>query len=133
MRRATVFLLALAVIPSACATTGGSGRSAPRDVITAEQLADFTNSNRTVLDVVLRLQPRWLNARGSNAAGAFGTPTHTTPAVVQDGLRVANHTSYLSRIPVTHVEEIRFRNSREATMVWGTGFPNGAIELVMKH
>lgn len=64
LRRAGLGLV-MAAVSAGCATTGGSGTSG-RDfgVITAEEIAEVAPQVSNLYQVVERLRPRWLEARG---------------------------------------------------------------------
>ena len=125
MKRARVPLAFLAVLVvsgslAACASGGGSS-SGPRrsaNVISDEELAEFTNL--TVHDVIRRLRPRWLTARGGGE-----------PQVIMDGARMGTP-STLQSISVSDVETLRFHSASDATLRFGTNYPNGAIEVTSR-
>lgn len=112
--------LAVSAVLAACAS-GGGGSSGPRrnaNLITAEELAEYTTF--TVHDVIRRLRPRWLVSRGG------GSPT-----VVMDGARMGGVQS-LQSISVSDVDSLRFLSAADATMRFGTNFPDGAIEVTSR-
>lgn len=116
-----VFLLGAVVGLAACASGGGGGSDGPRrdaNLITSQELAEYTTL--TAHDVIRRLRPRWLRARGGGA-----------PQLIMDGARLGNLDS-LSTISVADVESLRFLSAADATMRFGTNFPNGAIEVVSR-
>lgn len=110
-----LFLLMLA---AACSTTtggqGGTRRSA--DLITQEELQ--TVSNLSVYDAVRRLRPAWLRVRSAAAQ----------PVVFVDGARVGD-VNVLNSYRAAEFVEIRHRNGRDATTLYGTGVGGGTIEL----
>lgn len=109
----------LTVLTAACAS-GGSGDGGPRrdpDLITAEELADYTNL--TCLEVIRRLRPRWLQSRGAEQ----------NPVVYQDGARIGMADQVLGNFSVNDVQSIRYRNASDATTRYGTGHGAGAIEV----
>lgn len=110
-------LLALAILLSGCAS-GGSGSSSRTnpDLITAEELE--TVSNLTAYDAIQRLRPRWLQAR------AIGE----SPVVFLNGAQMGGLDT-LRGIQASNLTSIRFRNGRDATTRYGTGFGGGTIEL----
>lgn len=120
--RVPLILLALAVSAglAACASGGGSS-SGPRrnsNEITAEELTEY--STFTVFDVIRRLRPRWLTARGGGE-----------PQVIMDGARMGTP-SILRSHSVADVESLSFLSASDATMRFGTNFPNGAIEVTSR-
>lgn len=111
--------LLLLVAAAGCASTGdGSSTRATGDVLTQEDLADY--SNQTVYQAVQRLKPTWLRRRGGE------------PEVVVDGVHRGG-TGVLHQISVLEVGEIRYRDPGEATMRYGTGFPYGAIVVATRR
>lgn len=120
-KHAAAVLLAfgLSTALAACAT-GGGGSSAPRrnsNRITAEELAE--TSTLSALDAIRRLRPQWLQGNRSRAV------------IVHDGNRVGDQ-SYLGSISASTLGEMRFMSASDATMQYGTGFPNGAIVLTSR-
>lgn len=115
-----VFVLGAAFGLAACAS-GGGGADGPRrdaNLITAEELAEYTTL--TAHDVIRRLRPRWLRARGGGA-----------PQLIMDGARLGSLDG-LSSISVADVESLRYLSASDATMRFGTNFPNGAIEVLSR-
>ena len=116
-----VFVLGAVVGLAACATGGEGSSDGPRrdaNLITNEELAEYTTL--TAHDVIRRLRPRWLRARGGGA-----------PQLIMDGARLGSLEG-LSSISVADVETLRFLSASDATMRFGTNFPNGAIEVVSR-
>ena len=123
-RRQMIFTFAaacgLTALTAGCASGGAGGeRSTRRDpnVITAEELADYTNL--TCLEVVRRLRPRWLQSRGAEQ----------NPVVYQDGARIGSADRVLGNFSVNDVQSIRYRDASDATTRYGTGHGAGAIEI----
>lgn len=123
MRAGLPLILLLGAVAglNACASSGGGGSDGPRrdaNLITAEELAEYTTL--TAHDVIRRLRPRWLRARGGGA-----------PQLIMDGARMGSLEG-LSTISVADVESLRYMSAADATMRFGTNFPNGAIEVVSR-
>ncbi len=118
-----LFLAAFALLAgtAACASSGGSGsgegggRRNP-NLITMEELAD--HSALMAYDVIRRLRPRWLQARGGSA---------NQPQLFVDGARMGMAEAGLRSMPVSDIQELQFLNASDATMRFGTNFPGGAI------
>jgi hypothetical protein len=114
--------LALAGTLAGCASAGGSSRTAGPgknpDVLTAEEIA--TTDARTAYDAVARLRPRFLIVRADN--GLAPTPLR----VIVNDVPHAN-TDALKAIRADEVIEIRYLSSSEASLRWGTGYPDGAL------
>lgn len=83
----------------------------------------------TVSELIQRLRPRWLRYRGQAVL--------TSPE--REGLRVYLDGSFygdaraLGQLKVVAVEEIRFLDSRRATMRFGTGHTVGAILVTTRR
>jgi hypothetical protein len=116
----TLFLVALVI--SACATTGGgeSGRR-QRNVITAADLAQIPEF--TAYDAIQRLRPRWLSM--SRVVGVTGE-THQSPKVIVDGMPQGDINA-LHQYLDQDILELRFMSAADATTRYGTGYPVGAI------
>ena len=115
-----VFVLtAISAGLTACAS--GSGSSGPRrdpNMITAEELAEYSNYN--ALDIIRRIRPNWLRTRGT--AG---------PQVIMDGARMGE-TEALNTISANDIESMRLLSATDATMRFGTNFTGGAIEVISR-
>ena len=118
MRRpAALPLFALALLVAACAGTGGG--ATPRsssDVITLEELEAVESFS--AYDAINRLRPQWLRSRVPGQ----------DPVVFIDGSRLGGP-EVLRSIRVSTLSEIRYRNGRDATTRYGTGFGGGSIEM----
>ena len=114
-----VMTLLLALVLASCASgTGGSSGGNP-DVLTMEELATVQSSN--VYEAVQQLRPRWLRARDARE----------TVRVVVNGAPQGS-VEELRGISLGTVESLRYRDAREATMRYGTGFGGGAIEVTTR-
>ena len=133
MRAPVIRGLCLALVVSACATTGnlertaraGTGaRSAPRDlqVLTAAEIA--ASSDMLTLDAVRHLRPQFL--RGSSRALTLSNRLEI--AVYVDGV-YAGDVSLLNTVPLSEVREIRFAQPRDAWYDYGNSCrcANGAL------
>ena len=107
----------------ACASSGGGGgsegpRRGGRNLIIQEELADSPAT--TALEAIQRLRSSWLNAR---SGGGGIIQVHVDGRPVPGGINV------LSSIQINDISEIRFRNGRDATTLYGTNYSNGVIEV----
>ncbi len=107
------------IAASACASGGSSGPRRDPNLITAEEMSQF--SALTALDVIRRLRPRWLRSRGQS-----------NPQIIQDGARMGTSTENLRTLSVSDIESMRFLSASDATMRYGTNFPGGAIEITSR-
>ena len=128
MRRPTLLLsLAIAV---AC---GGSGAvSTPthdRSVIPFEDMQRATGVNN-LYEVVQRLRPEWLKARGGYANQMnCGQVIETTAVVYIDGQR-NGELDMLKSMPVRGLAALRFYSASEAQVKFGTGNMAPVIEVI---
>jgi hypothetical protein len=109
--------LVLLFVLSACASSGSSGStgSGP-NLLTSEDLAEV--SSLSAFDAIQRLRPQWLQARAGQ----------DLPRVVMNGSLMGG-VDNLRSIQVGDLTSMRFRNGRDATTRYGTGYGGGAIEL----
>ena len=107
---------------AACATGGGESSSrGEANRLTREELTPYPVDN--ALNIIRRLRPRWLQARGVSHA--------MDPIPFLDGARL-DDLDALRRILVDDVESIEYVTPSDATMRYGTGFPGGAIEVTSR-
>jgi len=107
-------LMLLGGCAAAGTATGGGGATG---AITAEDLAGLQNMD--LLLAVRRTRPNWLRYRGG------------TPLVILDGIRMGGVDS-LRQILTQDVSRVEFLTPQEASNRYGTGFPNGAIEIASR-
>lgn len=119
--------IALLALACACGPRTGSGGdefTRDRRRISPEELA--TQTTGTVYEAIERLRPIWLRSRSTTLA------TQAFPRVRVDGQDYGPVES-LARIDVAVVSEIRFISARDATTRYGTGYPGGAILVILKR
>ncbi len=80
--------------------------------------------DRSVYEVVQQLRPRWLTPRGNVS---LTTSDNRLPSVIIDNQ--AFRLEFLETMQPDEVESLRFLNAADATFRWGTGYPNGAIQI----
>ena len=93
------------------------------DLIVAEELANY--STMMLADAIRQLRPRWMNVRGAPSVEFGGN--RTVPVVVDGG--APQDWGILDSLRPDQVLSIRYHSAADATMRWGTGFPNGLIEV----
>jgi len=127
MARGTLaFLLVLGPLAGCAAGAGPGARD--QDVITAEEISE--SQAQTALDLIQQLRPRWaVRSRGERT---FVGSSDDYPRVVVDNLPPREFDS-LREIPWEILVEIRFLNSREATLLYGTGHTQGIIRVTTKR
>ena len=117
--------VSLIMLVQACVSTGVGGDGVRRDpdLIVAEELVNY--STMMLADAIRQLRPRWLRVRGAPSIEFGGD---RTVAVVLDG-GAPQDWSILDSLRPDQVQSVRYHNAADATMRWGTGFPNGLIEV----
>jgi len=116
-------LLVMLTAFHACASAGTSTPSSGNpNVITRDDIVGL--ERLTALQVVERLQPRWIQTRGLDSFEASNEVV-----VYVDGTRMGGPEE-LRRLNATEVGEIRYLDSRQATTQFGAGHPSGAIFLL---
>lgn len=131
MRTLTLSLMAASILVGACATGSGSQRSDTRrdpNRISPEEIQ--TQATGTAYDLVERLRPNWLRSRSSTLTGGVGG-TVNLPRVFVDERDYGSRDS-LRDFHMDSIEEIRFISGRDATTLYGTGYPGGIIFVVLK-
>lgn len=139
-RLRTFALLALVSLPVlgplACAPAAGPAGATPglaqtgrqSDVISEHELSDVALADKTVLEAIQRLRPRFLTSRSSTVReGTIPIRMSLDGANPQDA-------SELAHISVAEVSEIRYLNVGDATLRFGMGGTSGPVILVtMRH
>ena len=131
--------VAAAAATLACgASSGGggvvpSGSAAPaprtdRSVITADDLR--ASRETSLYNAIQRLRPDWLRTRGATSLGG-GTTSQGSDAinVYMDQQRLGT-VEVLKSMALTAASSLRFYSAADAQMRFGTGNPNGAIQIV---
>lgn len=120
-------VLAAAGLGVACASGGQSeGTSRSRDVITLEEIQEANSSDP--YEAVRRLRSSWLRTRSPGVESEVSG----MPIVYVDNVRLGD-IEMLRSVPILTVVEIRRISASDATTRWGTGFPNGAIEVITRR
>ena len=120
-RFAIPLVLALATALGACATTGAGGTArGSANLITLEELEPI--ANLSAYEAVQRLRPRWLQLRGG---------TDIPPVIFLDGSNMGGP-EMLRSIQSSSVREMRYRDGRDATTRYGTGYGGGVIEVTTR-
>lgn len=120
----------LALVPLGGCVSGGAVPAdrtpRDRDRINREQLDALPSL--TALEAVERYHRDWLRGR----AGTISSPTgRTYPHVFVDG-RPFGTMDTLAQFSTVEVEEIRFFSAADATTRYGTGYPAGIIEIILR-
>lgn len=120
--------LLMTLAAASCASSAGGDGSVRRDpnVITAAELTDLLD--RSVYEAISQLRPQWLTTRGNVS---LTTSDNRLPSAIVDGQ--PNRLDFLESMRPDEVETLRFISAADATMRWGTGYPNGAIEVTTRR
>lgn len=110
-------------------TRGGQGVATPipdarRVIIGSDEIHD--SRVRNALEAVQLLRPHWLVARGQHT---FQTSGSTGIQAYVDGVRIGR-VSALADILTETISSIRFYDAAAATLRWGAGHLDGAIQVV---
>lgn len=119
---AAPLLLALLLGLGGCATAGagGAGGGGSANVITIEELEAV--ENLSAYEAVQRLRPRWIQLRGGSA---------TPPVVFLDGANLGGPEA-LRSIQASSIQRMVYRDGRDATTRYGTGYGGGVIEVTTR-
>lgn len=142
MRLVAVTACALLIASGCSAGTQSAvppGATRPRqsaDLITQAEITQHSYSN--ALEIVQGLRPQMLRIRTSTITQSSGTPGMASNGAVSlsavvrlDDVLLGEQNS-LASIPANTVREIRYVNARDATTLWGTGYPAGVIHVITK-
>ena len=104
--------------PDAPADAEAETRSYPRNRISREEIMERGDNASTAMEVVRRLRPAWLLARGAD------------PVVYVDNVRRPGGVDALFSVPVGQIRLLEFIGAADATTRWGTGHTGGVIQVV---
>ena len=126
--------LAFALAIMACAAAGTSGtRARSSSLIGADDIAVVNPQGKTAFDLVSRLRPKWLIARGAQAFMPQDNVDSTEYALVFVDGNPVGKLGALEDIQAGDVEDIRFYDVAEAGARFGTrGGRSGVIEVRTK-
>jgi hypothetical protein len=125
MRVIVSVVLCLTLGVSACASAGGGGGSRSNsNILTPEDFAAPELAALSAFEAIVRLRPRWAQQR----TGALPSVNNDFyPTVVLDGIR--GGFDMLRSLPASSVARVRFLSGPDATMLYGTGYTTGVIEV----
>lgn len=109
--------LVLTLLLAACASGASPSSGGSSNVLSAEDLDQV--QNLSAYDAIQRLRPQWLQVRANNPPAQ----------VIMNGSPMGGGPEMLRTVQVSDLTSIRYRNGRDATTRYGTGYGGGAIEL----
>lgn len=120
----------LVLLAGACRSGPGpeGAGSSNRSVISQEELDALPPLS--VHQAIERLRPTWLRGRVITVRGV--SVERRYPAVFIDGVP-SGDLQRLHELITRNVREVRFYSSSDATTRFGTGYPAGMIEVVMRR
>ena len=121
-------LVLLALFCVACASGGGSRRSGNPSLLSEDELHEPSVAQMNLYEAVNRLRPSWLRARAASSLGSGGD---VYPKAIVDN--VAQSLDLLRSIKAQEVLEAQYISASDATTRFGTGYPNGAILVMMRR
>ncbi len=104
--------------PDAPADAEAETRSYPRNRISRAEIMERGDNASTAMEVVRRLRPAWLLARGAD------------PVVYVDSVRRPGGVDALFNVPIGQIRLLEFISAADATTRWGTGHTGGVIQVV---
>jgi hypothetical protein len=128
-----LYALTLAAI-FGCAPPPGAAGGAPQRsaLLTADEIAASDAEGKTAYDMVSRLRPSWLRARGVRPR-LPDTPTDSSEfALVVVGRGPIGRIQALRDIQANHVAELRYYDPTEGTGSYGERGGSGVIQVTMK-
>ena len=100
------------------------------NLITEQEIANAGGAMETAEEIVQRLRPAMLRARGSVRSSAQAE-NPSGPMVYMDNQRLGG-IEQLANIPSRNVKEIRLVSPIDATQRWGTDHWGGVIQVISK-
>jgi hypothetical protein len=124
--------LACGASTAGTASQSGAPTSAPRSdrsTISAEELKETRETS--LYNAIQRIRPDWLRSRGATSiqSGMAGNPGPDQIFVYQDVQRLGT-IDILKSMNITQATSLKFYTASEAQMRFGTGNPNGAIQII---
>ena len=115
-----------------CAAGASQGTRSPRrsNELNAQEIETYNADGKTAYDMVARLRPRWLSARGPESRG--GSDSTALAMVFVDG-RATGRPNALRDIPADQVAAIQYYDVAEANGRYGARGSSGVIEVTLKR
>jgi len=131
------WVLLIAGLLTACGTGTSSRSGGEMNVVTRQELQEFPEL--TVFEFVRQWRPTWLRARrgdiniGAQTGLASDLRSERGIRVYMDGTYQSEGTSFLNRIFVPEIQEMRWLSASDASQRFGTGHSSGAILIVSRR
>lgn len=124
LRQRSILIALVLPLLTACASGGSGAPSGDPDLLTAQQLEAFQHMN--VYDAIRQTRPQWLRSARGQSSLRQSTESMRGLRVYVDGVLFGG-ASDLQRLEVRAVHDVRFLDSREATLRYGTNHAEGAV------
>lgn len=111
-------------------STAGSGAAGKSTLLTANEIATFEAEGKTAYDVVSRLRPQWLRARGVRSLVGESDSTEFALVVIDD--HPMGRIQRLRDIQAYQVADIRYSDPSESSGKYGERGSSGVIEVRTK-
>ena len=137
---AAAFCVAVALVvpdPASAQDTASTAASKPAkkfkkgnsSLITESEVELAAGSASNAYEVIEKVRPAMLRRRGGPSSSEGEQPGIL---VYLDDVRVGE-LGLLRNIPTSQIKEIRYLNATDATQRWGTGVPDGVIQVVSRR
>jgi hypothetical protein len=130
LRLLCVMAAAMAVGCASSGTSGNAGGPQKGTLLTADEIATFDAEGKSAYDVVARLRPRWLLARGVRPLRGESDSTEFALVVI-NGLPMGR-IQRLRDIEAFQVADIRYSDPSESGAKFGERGSSGVIEVRTK-
>lgn len=128
-----VVICALLAAATGCASFSGVGPDSVRLDRRSRNLLDTRDLRQVetlnAYEAIRRLQPRWLSGRGQSV---MVSPEREGVRVYLDGMYYGD-AGILKRMSVRTIQEIRFLSAADATLRYGTGHSDGALDIYTRQ
>ena len=126
-----VCLGACSIIPNPFSRTpssasDGAGRRTSPDELLREEITRNGEADGTAYELIQRLRPNWLRARGQVS---LGSPEASYALVYMNEVLYGGLMT-LHQIPPGQIERMEFVRGIDASIRWGTGHTAGVISIV---
>ncbi|MDH5235169.1 MAG: hypothetical protein OEW77_09410 [Gemmatimonadota bacterium] len=140
MHARLIATVGLIVVATACASAATSGDGAvPARVqrgnlnfITKAEIDSAPPELANAYDLVNRLRPTMMRARGRSSGTSGSSSAAEQPAAYLDNQRLGG-LELLQTVIRASIQEIRYISPTDAAVRWGLGHPAGVIQVITKR